>query len=101
MARHIAVGIDIGTYHIKVIVASAEATSDKSMPKIIGLGQAESKGLRHGYVINQVEAIKSIQIAIRQAEKMAGVKISKAFLAVGGVGLGSNYCQRFHCYIKS
>ncbi len=89
MSRQIAVGIDIGTYQIKVVVASSETTSPKNLPKIIGLGQAESKGLRHGYVINQIEAIKSIQSAIRQAEKMAGVKISKTFLAVGGVGLGS------------
>ena len=89
MSRQIAVGIDIGTYQIKVVVASSEVTSPKMLPKIIGLGQAETKGLRHGYVVNQIEAIKSIQTAIRQAEKMAGVKISKAFLSVGGVGLSS------------
>jgi len=89
MARHIAVGIDIGTYHIKVVVTSAETAAEKSMPKIIGISQVESKGLRHGYIINQREAVKSLYQALRQAEKSSGIKISRAFLAVGGVGLTS------------
>jgi cell division protein FtsA len=87
MARHIAVGIDIGTYQIKVVVAQASNPNERLSPKIIGIGSAESKGLRHGYIINQNEAIRSIHTALRQAEKSAGVKITKAFLAIGGIGL--------------
>jgi cell division protein FtsA len=89
MARHIAVGIDIGTYQVKVVVTSAQSAAERLAPKIIGTGSAESRGLRHGYIINQAEAVKSIHSALRQAEKTAGIKISRAFLSIGGIGLGS------------
>ena len=46
MAKKISVGIDIGTYQIKVVVA--EQSNNKDSPNIIGTGFAESKGLRHG-----------------------------------------------------
>jgi cell division protein FtsA len=87
MARNIAVGIDIGTYQIKVVVASAATPQERAAPKIIGIGASESKGLRHGYIINQAEAVKSIKSALRQAEKASGIRITKAFLAVGGIGI--------------
>jgi cell division protein FtsA len=82
------VGIDIGTYQVKVIIAR---TSDANggMPKIIGSGFAESKGLRHGYIINQTDAIRSIRKAIREAEKESGFKIERAYVSIGGIGLSS------------
>ena len=45
MARDRAVGVDIGTYHVKVVVAE-EAATVHGMPTVIGVGYAESKGLR-------------------------------------------------------
>ncbi|MDD5318271.1 MAG: cell division protein FtsA [Candidatus Pacebacteria bacterium] len=87
MARSIAVGIDIGTHQIKVVVAELAPEKDKEVPRIIATGYAESKGLRHGYITNVAEAAKSIRTAIAQAEKSAGIRIRKAYLAVGGAGL--------------
>lgn len=87
MARNIIVGIDIGTYQIKVLVAESIQENDRALPRIIGSGFAESKGLRHGYIINPSDAIKSLSTAISQAEKSSGVKIKRAFLSVGGIGL--------------
>jgi cell division protein FtsA len=87
MARNIAVGIDIGTYQIKVVVA--ELGKEKTTPHIIGMGFAESKGLRHGYIVNATDAIKSIKTAITQAEKIAKVPIKHAHISVGGIGLSS------------
>ena len=84
----IAVGIDIGTYQVKVVVTEMNNTAS-SMPKIIGVGYAESKGLRHGYIINQTDAIRSIRKAAHQAEKSAGVKIERAYISVGGIGLSN------------
>jgi cell division protein FtsA len=91
MTRHIAVGVDIGSYQIKVVVA--EADPQTKTPHIIGVGIAESKGLRHGYIMNASEVVRSIKKAKEQAEKTSGVQIKKAFLAVGGVGLTGNVCQ--------
>lgn len=82
------VGIDIGTYNIKVVVAE-DNELNHALPKILGIGYSESKGLRHGYIINQTDAVRSIQKAVRQAERSSGVKIKKAFLSIGGIGLSS------------
>ena len=92
MAKKISVGIDIGTYQVKVVVAE-NSGNHKELPKVIGTGFAESKGLRHGYIINAPDVIKSLSQAIKQAEESSGVKIRRAFLSVGGIGLGSIVSQ--------
>lgn len=91
MARKIAVGIDIGSYQIKVVVA--EHFKDKPNPNVLGMGYAESRGLRHGYIISLNDAAKSIRQAIEQAEKTSKIKIRKAFVSVGGIGLSSAISQ--------
>lgn len=91
MTRHIAVGIDIGSYQIKVVVA--ESDPQTNTPRIIGTGIAESKGLRHGYIMNASEVVRSIKKAASQAEKASNTQIKKAFLSIGGVGLAGNTCQ--------
>jgi len=83
----IAVGIDIGTYQVKVVISQHQEGTQ--MPKIIGVGFSESKGLRHGYIINQTDAIRSIRKAIRQAEKNARVRVERAYISIGGIGLAS------------
>jgi len=85
--KNIAVGIDIGTYKVKVVVA--EQSERGSFPRILGVGQAESKGLRHGYIMYPNDATKSVRQAILQAEKATKIKINKVFLSVGGIGLSS------------
>lgn len=88
MARNITVGIDIGTYQVKVVVAElVRDSNNRQSTVIIGTGIAESKGLRHGYIIHGSDVTKGIQIAVAQAEKASGLKIRKAFIAVGGIGL--------------
>lgn len=88
MARRIATGIDIGTYQVKVVVV--EEIIDPKVGRqlrIIGTGLAESKGLRHGYIVNGEEVTASIIEARRQAESTARVPIRFAFLSVGGISL--------------
>ncbi len=67
-----------------------EELSDKHGGKqlrILGTGLAESKGLRHGYIVNKEEVAASIKEAKRQAESTAGISIHNGFLAVGGISL--------------
>ena len=89
MSKNIITGIDIGTYHVKVAICDANEKNEKGFPKIIGTGMAESRGLRHGYVVNIQDATNSIKEAIEEAEKNANIKIKKAFISIGGIGLGS------------
>jgi len=87
MASRIAVGIDVGTYQVRVVVAREDASRNSQFPKIIGTGYAESKGLRHGYIVNHDDVAHAIRIAANQAEKLSGVRIKTAFLSIGGIGL--------------
>jgi cell division protein FtsA len=90
MRKHIAAGIDIGTYQVKVVISESNPNSDKVLPKIIGTGFAESKGLRHGYIVNSRDVTKSVMQAVAQAERGAGIKIKKAFISIGGISLQSS-----------
>lgn len=88
MSRRIATGIDIGTYQIKMVVV--EETADKHGGRqlhILGTGLAESKGLRHGYIVNKEEVSSCILRAKKQAEASAKVPIRAGFLAIGGISL--------------
>ncbi|MFA6095548.1 MAG: cell division protein FtsA [Candidatus Paceibacterota bacterium] len=89
MRRHIAVGIDIGTYQVKVVVAEKDPKGDASALRVIGAGLADSRGLRHGYVVNSRDVTKSVFAAVAQAERSSRMKIKKAFVSIGGVGLQS------------
>lgn len=89
MARSIITGIDIGTYNVKVVITHGSEKNEKGQAKILGVGMAESRGLRHGYVVHLQDVAESIRVALGEAEKRAGVKVKKAFVAVGGIGLGS------------
>ncbi len=79
-------GIDIGTYHVKVVIASAPERPDVPM-QILGTGTASSKGMRHGYIIDQAEASRSIREALMRAQGAAKVSVKSARVSVGGVSL--------------
>ena len=89
MSRSIVAGIDIGTYHVKVVIANSQERNEKGFPQIIGIGTAESRGLRHGYIVNIQDVVESIKGALSEAEARAGIRVKKAFISVGGIGLGS------------
>lgn len=91
MPRSIVTGIDIGTSSVRVVVAEHQA--DKPQPVIIGAAQKESRGLRHGYIINFDDAVQSIKEAVKEAEKNSKIKITKAILGMGGISLGSSYAE--------
>jgi cell division protein FtsA len=86
MTQHFVTGIDVGTYHVKVVISSASKES-KGIPQIIGTGYAESRGLRNGYIINETDVVRSVRNAVAQAEKASGVKVKRAYISMGGIGL--------------
>ena len=89
MARQIVVGIDIGTSLIKAVIAEGLLEHGHIVPKIIGTGSNESRGVYRGYIANPTEAARSVEVAVRRAEKVAGVKVRRAYVSFGGIGLGS------------
>jgi len=91
MSRNITVGIDIGTRSTRVVVV--EYIKNSPATKVLGIGIAPSRGLRHGYIINKKDALKSVALAIKAAEDSSGVKIKSAFLSMGGISLESSITQ--------
>lgn len=88
MAQSFVTGIDVGTYHVKVVIArEPEHNDQKSLPQIVGTGFAESRGLRNGYIINENDVVRSVRNAVAQAEKASGVKVKHAYISMGGIGL--------------
>jgi len=75
------VGLDVGTSKIAAIVA--EMTGDAGLD-IIGLGLADSGGIRRGVVFNLGAAVESIREAIDEAELTAGVEIDSVHLGLSG-----------------
>lgn len=82
--KRISTGIDVGTHTTRVVIIEHH---HGETPRIIGTGVSETRGLRHGYIVNRADALKSILQAVVHAEKMANIKISSALLSVGGISL--------------
>ncbi len=64
-----------------------EFVKGEKNPKIIGVGESETVGVRRGYVVDPAPLLVSIKSAVGIAEKSSGIKIKRAFLAVGGISL--------------
>ncbi len=75
------VGLDVGTSKVAAIVG--EVMGDGSVD-IIGIGLAESKGIRRGIVVNLEAAVDAIKKAIEEAELTAGIEIDSVHLALSG-----------------
>lgn len=68
-------------------VVVGEFLKGEKNPRIIGVGESATLGLRHGYVVNPMLASTSIKNAVALAEKTAGVKIKRAFVSFSGTTL--------------
>ncbi len=75
------VGFDIGTR--KVVAIIGEVTEERKI-EIIGIGTADSHGLRKGVVVDLDETTKALKKAQEEAELMAGVEIDSAFFGISG-----------------
>lgn len=69
----------------RVIVG--EFLKGEKNPKIIGVGESETLGMRRGYIVNSDEVIASIKKSVDMAEKSSGIRIRRAFISVGGQSL--------------
>jgi len=78
---NIIVGLEIGTSKVCAVVG--EQAADGAL-NIIGLGQARSRGVRKGEVVDPKQAEEDVRNAIVEAESMAGAEISNIYLGVTG-----------------
>ena len=87
MADNLICGIDIGSSKIATVVGMD--TSETNELKIIGFNTTPARGVRKGLVVDIKEATDAVEDSVEKAERMAGHKINKAFVAVGGPHISS------------
>jgi len=75
------VGLDVGTSTVCCVVG--EALDDGTLD-VVGIGVAESRGIKRGVVVNLEAAVESIKKAVEEAELMAGVEVDAVHLALSG-----------------
>src|SRR5438067_3581872 len=75
------VGLAVGTSRVTTVVG--ESMDDGTLD-VVGIGVAESRGIKRGVVVNVDAAVDSIKKAIEEAELMAGVEIDSVHLSLSG-----------------
>jgi cell division protein FtsA len=90
--QKIVTGIDVGTYQVKVVIAE-QPDDPRQAPRILGTGYAESRGMKNGYIVSVADISRSISAAVSQASKAARVKVKKAYLSIGGIGLDEAFAR--------
>jgi len=78
---HIIAGLELGTSKICVVVG--EQGADGAV-NVIGLGQARSRGVRKGEIIDPAQVEEDLRAAMFEAEQMADVEIRSVYLGVSG-----------------
>ncbi|HEY2351745.1 MAG TPA: cell division protein FtsA [Candidatus Acidoferrum sp.] len=74
------IGLDIGSTKTCALIAEI----DEEQVKFLGLGAAESKGLRKGLIVNLDSSVSSIRRAVEEAESVANVPVESAVIGVAG-----------------
>ena len=74
-------GIDVGTTKIVAIIAEY---SDDGNFSIIGIGESQSEGLERGVIVNIKDTIKSLELAIKEAEEQSQHEVDSVFVGISG-----------------
>jgi len=77
----IIVGLEIGTSKVCAVVGEV---NDEGALNIVGLGQARSRGVRKGEIVDARAVEEDVRHAIVEAEQMADVEIRSVYLGVTG-----------------
>lgn len=80
------VGLEVGTSKICAVVGEVNENDELN---ITGIGQARSRGVRKGEVVDSGRAEEDIRSAIAEAEQMADVEIRSVYLGVTGSHIAS------------
>jgi cell division protein FtsA len=77
--KHI-VGLDIGSTKVCTLIAAARETGLEP----IGVGIADSKGLKKGAVVNLEATVESIKRSVSEAEAMARSEVETVYVGLAG-----------------
>ncbi len=80
----IIVSLDIGTSKVRAIIGEI----NNGTFNIIGVGSADSEGIRKGAIVDIDQTVQSIRSAVDHAERMVGIQISEVYVGISGNHIG-------------
>ncbi|HEX8853702.1 MAG TPA: cell division protein FtsA [Pyrinomonadaceae bacterium] len=76
------VGLSIGTSRVTCIIGEPGDVSGAL--DIVGIGEAEARGLRKGVIVNPDAAVEAIKRAVEDAERMSGLEAEDVAINLAG-----------------
>jgi cell division protein FtsA len=76
------VGLSIGTSRVTCIIG--EPGDAAGALDIVGIGEAEARGLRKGVIVNPENAVEAIKHAVEAAERMSGLEAEEVTINLAG-----------------
>lgn len=80
----IIVSLDIGTSKVRAIIGEM----NNGTFNIIGVGSADSEGIRKGAIVDIDQTVQSIRNAVDHAERMVGIQITEVYVGISGNHIG-------------
>lgn len=78
--------IDIGSTKIGVLIGQRD---EQGNVEVVGRGMAPNRGTRKGNIVNVEATVAALKEATEEAEVMAGVEVSRAYVGVAGTDVRS------------
>ncbi len=80
------VGIDIGSSKVGVLIGHDDGQGGL---EVVGRGGAKNRGTRKGNIVNVEATVEALKQATEEAEVMAGMEISQAYVGIAGSDIRS------------
>ncbi len=80
------VAIDIGSSKIGVLIGQRD---EHGALEVVGKGVAINRGTRRGNIVNVEATVDALKQATEEAEVMAGIEVSRAYIGVAGTDIRS------------
>ena len=74
----IIVSLDIGTSKVRAIIGEM----NNGAINIIGVGSADSEGIRKGAIVDIDQTVQSIRAAVEHAERIVVIKIADVYVGI-------------------
>ncbi len=81
--------LDIGSSKVTCLISRRSDAVD-GMPSVCGAGAQSTKGVRSGAVVDLDALERAIRLAVEQAERAAGVRVTDVVLGISGPDLRSD-----------